>query len=233
VHGSGGVRVHLHDMSYHLLRPVVAADVTAEHAPKAVAASAKRLVAAIDARIKADADWLAAKDLLTKTQGSQADAIAEARIRDRPDPEALSIEELQRDVDAKAVERDASAKLAARIEREHADVVAEHADEWRSSLDTELEKLAAEVAGHAAALETAFERIDLLRNAREVTTAETRRNQLYRFRARRHTSEPRETVKRLRKWLTPPAPPRKPVAQNFGNVMSPAAREFMAREEAR
>jgi hypothetical protein len=217
----------------NLLRAVIAADVTADLAPKPVQTSAQRLLSAIKEREQADAEWVAAKDKLNYTQATQADAIAQARIRNRPEPAVVSIEQLQRELEAKMIERDVTNQLVATVEREHAEAVAANADEWRAAIDAEEERLRAEVATHAAAIEAAFDRIDQIVAVRAVAV-ETTPRRLYRLKRPRFTGKPREGLKPIHAWLTPPEPPRTPVrALNFGNqeLMSDAAREFVGPEE--
>lgn len=213
-------------------RAVVPSDVTADLAPKPVEASAKRLLAAIKEREQADAEWLAAKDKLNHTQATQADAIAQARIRNRPEPSVVSIEQLQRELEAKMIERDVTHQLVAKVEREHAEVVAANADEWCSTIDAEVERLRADVATKAAAIEDALNRLDQIVAVRAVA-AETTPRTLYRLKRPRFTGKPREGLKLIAAWLTPPEPPRMPVrALNFGpqELMSEEAREFVGRE---
>jgi hypothetical protein len=214
------------------LRAVLAADVTVENAPKEIVESANRLLAAIEARAGAQSEWIAAKDRLKFMQESQADAIAESRIRNRPAPPTVPIEELQCDLVAKAIERDVTAKLAAELEREHATVVAEHAAAWIDRLDNELDRLTNEVAERINAIELALDRIDTLRATREVAR-DTRTRKFHRLKRRRYTSAAREGLKPIRKWLMPPEPPRQTRARNFGpqELMSYAARDFVGRED--
>jgi hypothetical protein len=222
-------------MSYYT-RGVAAADLTTENAPKPVVASGKRLAAAIEARGQANSDWIAAKDAYTSAKESRIDDLARGRIRGQGKA-LVSVDELEKTMNDAALERDVTAKVAAELEREHADVVAEHADEWRETLDAETEKLMAEVAGHADAIEAACDRLDVLRNTRAVAT-ETQPRKLYRLKNGRHTGQPRDGLRLLRKWLEPAAVNRPPVvARNFGplrgaNVMTLGEGE-LGREEAR
>jgi hypothetical protein len=228
--------MHNRVMSNSYFRAVGRADVTAQNAPGPVVESAKRLVAAIETRGQANSDWIAAKDAYTSAKESRIDDIARGRIRGK-ETQLASFDELEKRMDEAALERDVTAKVAAEMERDHADVVAEHVDEWRETLDAEAEKLTAEVAVHVDAIEAACDRLDVLRNTRHVAT-ETQPRKLQRLKNARHTGQPRDGVRLLRKWLAPPAPKQTPVvSRNFGplsgaNVIQLGQGE-LGREEAR
>jgi hypothetical protein len=222
-------------MSYYT-RGVAAADITTENAPKAVVASGRLFASAIEARGQANSDWISAKDAYTSAKESRIDDLARGRIRGQQNA-LVSVDELEKRMSDAALERDVTAKVAAEMERDHADVVAEHADEWRETLDAEIEKLTAEVVGHVDAIEAACDRLDVLRNTRHVAM-ETQPRKLYRLKNGRHTGQPREGVRALRKWLEPAVVHRSPVvARNFGplrgeNVMVLGQGE-LGREEER
>jgi hypothetical protein len=184
-----------------ILRAVSADDITALHAPKPIVASAKRLNAAIEARNEAQAAWVAAKDEFTLAQETMADNVALARINGRAEP-TTSLDELQKALDQAAVERDVTAKLAAEMEREHADVVAEHQAEWTEALAAEIEKEHQELLQHAIDIEAACDRFDALRNARAVAS-ETMPRRLVRLKRARFGGEPRSAAKSIRDWAAP------------------------------
>ena len=197
-----------------LLRAVTADDITALHAPKPVAASVKRLTSAIEARNEAQAAWVAAKDAFVLAQETLADNIALSRITGRAEP-TRSLDALQKELDQAAVERDVTAKLAAEMEREHADVVHEHAAEWADALTAEIEKEQAALVGMATELDATADRLDALRNARTVAS-ETTARKLQRLKRARFSGDVRSAAKSIREWATPPSPKerRGPIGRN-------------------
>jgi hypothetical protein len=217
-------------------RAVTADDITALHAPKPITESAERLASAIEVRNEAQAAWVDAKDAFTLAQETQADNLAQSRIRNRPEPKT-SLDKLQKALDQAAVERDVTSKVAAELEREHADVIAEHADEWADALAAEIENEQAMLVEYAAKIEAACDRLDAARNAR-VVASETAPRNLQRLKRARFSGEPRSAAKSIRDWATP-APPKQrtgPVGRNFighGENVMVIGRGELGREESR
>jgi hypothetical protein len=219
-----------------LNRAVTADDITALHAPNPIVESAERLASAIEVRNEAQAAWVEAKDAFTLAQETQADNLAQSRIRNRPEP-TTSLDKLQKALDQAAVERDVTSKVAAELEREHADVIAEHAEEWANALAAEIENEQAMLVEYATKIEAACDRLDAARNAR-VVASETTPRKLQRLKRARFSGDPRSAAKSIREWATP-APPkarRGPIGRNvvgYGGSVMVLGKGELGREEAR
>lgn len=201
-----------------------------KHMPKTVATALAAFERAADERNHARQAWQDAKDAAEYEEATLAGRAAQA-IRDGKPRPRNRIEELQAKSRALAVDSDATAKVAAELERELADAIVAQSKEWVAGLDEEAESRKTTVRGLLAGLLVELDAIDELHSAKRAI-ADTRPSILAKYRLRRATTKPREGLRELAKWLDPPKPVQPKVrARNFGSHMSRDAIDFISRED--
>lgn len=158
------------------------------------------------------------------------DRIVEARLRKAKAP-VDNREKLKEAVDAAARERDITAKVAAARAAELAHVVANHSSGWVAALDAEIQARAAAIGAAVEAIQAALEESDHLRALRTVAL-ETLPGDLRRFKKARYTTEARDGVRSILRWLNPPEKiPNPVVARNFGRLNREMDADAFGRED--